>query len=167
MTAVGNSGSLCCHLCAVISLCAQPAWPFVLRHPFHFPLSHGHGFYGGKFHDPLILNCAKCGTWIGVWLLLPFIAELFIYLFLVWEALQPFYLLTMLLLPKPLTVQQLDCSPLSSMLLEIFSCFCAIVKHFLCIFYHCAESQWYLRAEEEMLGNCCKKSLEGQQSHSS
>lgn len=64
-----------------------------------------------------------------MWLLLPFFGELLIYFFLVWEALQPFYLLTMLLLPKPLTVQQLDHKPLSSMLLEIFNCLCAIVKH--------------------------------------
>lgn len=157
MTTLGNWGSLYCHLRAVTCLCAQPAWPFVLPHPFHLSLSCGRGLYGGKFHDHLILNCAKSGAWIGVWLLLPFFGELLIYLFLVWEALEPFYLLTVLLLPKPLTVQRLDRNPLSSMLLEIFNCFCAIVKHHNFVFYHCAESQRYLRAEEEMLGNCCKK----------
>lgn len=157
MTTLGNWGSLYCHLRAVTCLCAQPAWPFVLPHPFHLSLSCGRGLYGGKFHDHLILNCAKSGAWIGVWLLLPFFGELLIYLLIVWEALEPFYLLTVLLLPKPLTVQRLDRNPLSSMLLEIFNCFCAVVKHHNFVFYHCAESQRYLRAEKEMLGNCCKK----------
>jgi len=71
---------------------------------------------------------AKSGTWIGVWLLLPLFGELLIYLFIVWATLQPFYLLTMLLLPKTLTVQQLDGSPPSSVLLEIFNCLSAIVS---------------------------------------
>lgn len=71
---------------------------------------------------------AKSGTSVGVWLLLPLFGEVLIYLFILWETLQPFYLFTMLLLPKTLTVQQLDRNPSSSVLLGIFNCLCAIVS---------------------------------------
>lgn len=51
---------------------------------------------------------------MGVWLLLPLFGELLLYLFMVWGTLQAFYLLTVLLLPKTLTVQQLERSAPSS-----------------------------------------------------
>lgn len=63
-----------------------------------------------------------------MWLLLPLFEELLIYLSIVCETLQPFYLLAVLLLSKTLTVQQLDRNPLSSVLLEIFNCLCTIVS---------------------------------------
>lgn len=75
------------------------------------------GLSAGKFRDCLILSCAKCqvrnfGGCVGA---VALFGELLLYLFMVWGTLQAFYLLTVLLLPKTLTVQQLEHSAPSSM----------------------------------------------------